>query len=76
MNWDRHPWLGFIEEAADGDLKHLKSGTVFPGTYPMILARAASSLEGLILILNPTAEILGAPKVTELRFPLCQLEDI
>ena len=75
-SWKRHPWLGFMEESADGVMKHMTSGTAFPGTFPFIDSYGVGDLEGLTLIVNPTDSfLLEAPEYEHYaRFPLCQLD--
>ena len=54
-------------------MKHLISGTSFPGTFSFISSRQTGSLEGLVLRIYPGGSRLAAPAVSRLRLPLCQL---
>ena len=74
--WQGYPWLGIYEETPTGNLKHMKSGTVFPGTYPFISSRTTWDSEGLTVIIRPTGPfLLDAPDYNYyVRYPLCQLD--
>ena len=74
---ERFPWIGVIEDGGVGGiLKHMKSGTTFSRSNPIIVGLDDNGyLEGLALDISVASGQLFAPKAIATRYPLCQLDN-